>query len=172
VDNQRGSGLVANRHNVRASPSFKGLRPASALASCIGRAASRKSSTPPELLLRRALRKQGVSHKVCVDTLPGRPDIVVSSANLAIFCDGDFWHGRNLKLRLVRLASGHNAEYWVSKIKANVQRDRRVDRLLRKEGWTPLRFWESDLRADPDRAARIVIKAIAQVRRSRSKAGR
>ena len=170
MDHQRGSGLVANRRNVRASPSFKGLRPASAVASRIARAASRKRDTPPELLLRRALRKQGVSHKVCVDTLPGRPDIVVSSANLAIFCDGDFWHGRNLKLRLVRLASGHNAEYWISKIKANVQRDRRVGRLLRKKGWTPLRFWESDLRADPDRAARVVVKAIARIGRCGSRA--
>jgi DNA mismatch endonuclease (patch repair protein) len=58
------------------------------------------------------------------------------------------------------LAVGHNASYWVSKIKTNVRRDRRIDQLLRKEGWTPLRFWESDLRKDADFAARVIVKAM------------
>lgn len=154
---------------MRASASYKGLRPASPQASRIARAASRKSDTAPELLLRRALRKQGVSHRACVDVLPGRPDIVISSARLAVFCDGDFWHGRYLQRRLAKLALGHNASYWISKIKINVQRDRRVDRLLKKEGWKPLRFWESDLRADPDVAAKEVVKAIRVARASRSR---
>ena len=149
---------------MKTGPSYKGLRPASALASRIARAASQKSNTAPERLLRRALMEQGVSHQVCVDTLPGRPDIAISSARLAVFCDGDFWHGRYLKRRLSQLANGHNAKYWVSKIKANVQRDRRVDRLLRENGWTPLRFWESDLRANPEPAAKAVITAIGQIK--------
>jgi DNA mismatch endonuclease (patch repair protein) len=155
---------------VRTSPSYKGLIPASALASRIGRAASRRTDTAPELLLRRALRKLGVRHKVCVDVLPGKPDIVVPSARLAVFCDGDFWHGRSLKRRLAKLANGHNAAYWVSKIRTNVLRDRRVDRTLRKGGWTSLRFWESDVRADPDRAARAVIGAIERIRKPLRKA--
>jgi len=155
---------------MRTTPSYKGLKPASALASRIGQAASRKKNTAPERLLRRALRNQGVRHKVCVDSLPGKPDIVVSSARLAVFCDGDFWHGRYLKRRLAKLANVHNAAYWVSKIKANVQRDRRVDRLLKKEGWTPLRVWESDLRADPDRVTKLVIDAIMRARKPRARA--
>jgi DNA mismatch endonuclease (patch repair protein) len=75
-----------------------------------------------------------------------------------------------LKRRLAKLAAGHNATYWVSKIKANVQRDRRVDRLLKKDGWTPLRVWESDVRADPDGVVRLVIDAVARARTGSSKA--
>jgi DNA mismatch endonuclease (patch repair protein) len=104
---------------------------------------------------------------VNVGLLPGRPDVVISSAWLAIFCDGDFWHGRNLKRRLAKLANGHNATYWLSKIKTNVLRDRRVDRLLKKDGWTSLRFWESDLRANPDLAARVVSKAVQISRKAK-----
>lgn len=152
---------------MKTTPSYKGLRPASATTSRIARAASGKRDTAPELLLRRALRKLGVSYKLCDGLVPGRPDIVISSARVAVFCDGDFWHGRYLRRRLAKLASGHNASYWVSKIKSNVQRDRRVDRLLRKDGWTPLRFWESDLRSDPDLAARLVTEAIRASKASR-----
>ena len=145
---------------MKTSPSYRGLQPASLQASRIARGASRKQGTAPELLLRRALKKQGVAHKACVKALPGCPDIVISSARLAVFCDGDFWHGRNLKRRLAMLAVGHNASYWVSKIKTNVRRDRRINRLLRKGGWTPLRFWESDLRADTDFAVSVIVKVM------------
>lgn len=100
--------------------------------------------------------------------LPGCPDIVISSARLAVFCDGDFWHGRNLKRRLAKLAGGHNASYWVSKIRKNVQRDRRIDRLLKKKGWIPLRFWESELRADTDTVAALIVKASRRASISKS----
>lgn len=154
---------------MRTTPSYEGLQPASARASRIARGASRKKGTRPELLLRRALRKRRVSHKVCVKALPGCPDIVIFSARLAVFCDGDFWHGRDLKRGLAKLAGGHNAAYWVSKIRTNVQRDRRIDRLLKKEGWMPLRFWESELRADPDVAAIAIVKALSRASTSKSR---
>ena len=105
-------------------------------------------------------------YRVDVGSLPGRPDVVVSSARLVIFCDGDFWHGRNLERRVAKLAAGHNALYWVSKIKSNVDRDRRVERLLVNSGWNFLRFWESDVRANPKLAARAVLKAV-RARRNR-----
>lgn len=154
---------------MRTTPSYKGLQPASPRASHIARAASRKKGTSPELLLRRALKKRRVRHKVCVTSLPGCPDIVIASARLAVFCDGDFWHGRNLKRGLAKLAVGHNPGYWVSKIKTNVQRDRLINRRLKKEGWTPLRFWESDIRADPDAAAEAVVNAVRRVSFAKAK---
>jgi DNA mismatch endonuclease (patch repair protein) len=64
---------------------------------------------------------------------------------LAVFCDGDFWHGRNLEERLEKLARGHNPSYWTKKIMRNVQRDRKNDEVLRSMGWKVLRFWETDL---------------------------
>jgi DNA mismatch endonuclease (patch repair protein) len=70
-----------------------------------------------------------------------------------VFCDGDFWHGRHWATRRLRLTTGHNAAYWVAKIESNMRRDRRTRRELRSAGWTVLRFWESDILRDPDRAA-------------------
>lgn len=146
----------------QAAPSFRGLSAASVMASRIASASSAKRDTKPELLLRRALRGSGLRYKIDVGSLPGRPDLVIPAARLVVFCDGDFWHGRSLRSRLSKLKRGHNASYWVSKIKSNVQRDRRVDRLLRDAGWTFLRLWETDVRADPHKAAAVVLSAIAR----------
>jgi len=64
-------------------------------------------------------------------------------ARLAVFCDGDFWHGRNLEQRLAKLAGGHNAAYWVKKVQTNVDRDARNVAALVAAGWRVLRFWEA-----------------------------
>lgn len=150
----------------RKTPSYKGLSPASPIASRIAIAASAKRDTSPELMLRRALRGKGLRYRVNVASLPGRPDLVIPAARLAVFCDGDFWHGRNLRRRLQKLATGHNSAYWVSKIRSNVARDHRIKRLLQDSGWKVLRVWESDVRANPDRAAETIFKSA----RSRRKA--
>ena len=143
----------------RATPSYKGLSPASPIASRIAIAASAKRDTNPELILRRALRGKGLRYKLDVASLRGRPDLVVPAARLAVFCDGDFWHGRQLRWRLQKLAGGHNSAYWVAKIKSNVARDRRIKRSLEDSGWTVVRLWESDVRADPEGAAETIVKA-------------
>lgn len=153
---------------ARTAPSYKGLSPVSFTASRLSRASSRKRDTKPELLLRRALWRTGLRYRVDVGSLPGRPDLVFAAARLVVFCDGDFWHGRHLKSRLQKLAAGHNAPYWVSKIKSNVNRDRRVERLLRDADWRCLRFWESDLRANPRRAERAVLREVRERRTSSS----
>ena len=141
----------------RQTPSYQHLVPASALASKTASAASRKRDTNPELLLRRALWSKGLRYRVDVTSLPGRPDIVFTRARLAIFCDGDFWHGRQLAIRLEKLSKGHNADYWTRKIRGNVERDRRTDAILAGAGWRVLRVWETDVTADPDRVAAAVV---------------
>jgi DNA mismatch endonuclease, patch repair protein len=73
---------------------------------------------------------------------------VFSRARVAVFVDGDFWHGRNLADRLARLEAGHNAPYWVAKITTNVARDRRNEEALIAVGWLVLRFWETDVARD------------------------
>jgi DNA mismatch endonuclease (patch repair protein) len=77
-----------------------------------------------------------------------------------IFCDGDFWHGRQWSKRKGKLAEGWNAPYWVAKIERNRQRDRQVARILRSLGWTVVRVWESDVRRDPAAAASKIVGAI------------
>ena len=70
-----------------------------------------------------------------------------------MFCDGDFWHGRNLESRLSKLAQGHNSSYWVAKIQRNVVRDRGIDRCLLAGGWAIVRVWESELLRAPGESA-------------------
>ncbi len=137
------------------APSFVGLRPASDASSrCKASIVSR--NTRPEKKLRRELWKSGLHFRVNVKTLPGCPDIVFNEAKVAVFCDGDFWHGRQWKRRRSRLRSGHNSEYWCRKIEANIKRDRTVNNLLRDADWTVLRFWESNIKRDPAEVVRKI----------------
>lgn len=149
---------------ARTSASYRNLHPASAKASATARGASRKRDTRCELALRRALWAMGLRYRVDSKTLPGRPDIVFARARVAVFCDGDFWHGRNLDNRLARLAGGHNAPYWLTKLQRNVERDRRHDAALSDDGWMVLRFWEKDILADPAVVARRVAEVVASRR--------
>jgi DNA mismatch endonuclease (patch repair protein) len=134
----------------RSSPTFENLRAASARASATARAASGKANTRCEMTLRRQLWRRGLRYRLNSPTLPGRPDIVFPRYRVAVFCDGDFWHGRNLAMRVAKLSRGHNANYWMAKVQRNVARDRSQTRALRNAGWMVLRFWESDIlhRAD------------------------
>jgi DNA mismatch endonuclease, patch repair protein len=144
----------------RSAPSFLGLKAASRRASSLARGASIKRDTRCEIVLRSALWRRGFRYRINVKSLPGRPDIVFPRRQVAIFCDGDFWHGRQLHRRLEKLSAGHNAEYWVAKIRRNVARDRERTTELERAGWLVLRFWETDILRDPggvvDAAARAI----------------
>ena len=145
--------LISSRIRVA---SYAGLQPASKNASAAARGSSHKSNTRCEVLLRKALWRLGVRYRIAPRSLPGRPDIVIGKHRTAIFCDGDFWHGRNLKQRLAKLREGHNPDYWVEKIQQNVARDRRRDQELVVLGWRVIRIWESDILTTPEDSARSV----------------
>lgn len=81
-------------------PRYAGLMPASARASEAARSSSRKRDTRAEQTLRRALWARGLRYRIDAADLPGRPDLVFRSARVVVFCDGDFWHGRDLQTRL------------------------------------------------------------------------
>ena len=149
----------ARRGEARAVPgvSYRGLHPASARATAAARGSSRKADTRCELVLRRALWARGLRYRIDVAKLPGRPDIMLEQAQIVVFCDGDFWHGRDLPAREERLARGHNPGYWLSKIQGNVARDRRSDDALRSAGWTVLRYWESDILRSVDAIADAIV---------------
>lgn len=134
------------KQSGRTTPSYVGLTPASARASNSARGASRKRDTSCELLLRRALWRLGCRFQANRSGLAGRPDIVFSRARLIVFCDGDFWHGKDWEERKVKLLRGTNAEYWIAKIERNMERDRLHTEQLESDGWTVVRVWESDIR--------------------------
>ncbi len=102
--------------------------------------------------------------------LPGKPDVVFPTEKIAVFCDGDFWHGRNWEEREARLKKGANAPYWLAKIRANMERDLQKTEALTGLGWEVLRLWETDILADPEREARKVIKLIIARRKQNASA--
>lgn len=145
------------------SPSYKGLKPASAAASAAARSSSRKADTRCEVKVRSLLWRAGARFRKNVAKLPGKPDIVFPGPRVAVFCDGDFWHGKDWDERRRRLAAGTNAPYWLAKIERNRQRDRLNRKKLESEGWTVLRFWESEIHDDPRRVAAMILATLARL---------
>lgn len=74
--------------------------------------------------------------------LYGKPDLVFRSQRVAVFVDGCFWHGHPTKCRM----PDDNRSYWQAKIARNVARDRRVNRILKEDGWKVVRIWEYSVR--------------------------
>lgn len=129
-------------------------------------AAVRSRDTAPERLLRSALFRRGLRFRLHGKALPGRPDIVFATRRVIVFVDGDFWHGGGWKQRgFARLEDqfARNADFWIAKIQANMARDRKVTRQLRRLGWTVIRLWESQVRRSPERCAERVSKLLMRV---------
>lgn len=146
------------KKNIVSVPRYESFHPRSAEASRVG-ASNRRQDTTPEILLRSALRASRVRYRSNVKALPGCPDLVLIEHRIAVFCDGDFWHGRHWAQRRSKLLAGWNAPYWVAKIERNRQRDRSVTRALQSLGWRVARVWEGDVRRDPLRAAAKILRS-------------
>ena len=121
--------------------------------------------TRPELKLRHALWHKGMRYRVNVKSLPGKPDIVFSKVKIAVFCDGDYWHGHNWALRgipsLEEELAGYS-DFWQNKIRGNIERDKRNTEKLESEGWLVLRFWESEINKDLEDCVRRIVEAYNQ----------
>ena len=100
----------------------------------------KSQNSKAEILLRRSLWKQGFRYRILNSKIAGKPDIVFLKNKLAIFIDGDFWHGFEWEKKKKNLKS--NLKYWIPKIERNIQRDIEVNNLLENQGWQVLRFWE------------------------------
>ena len=125
----------------------------------------RSKDTKPEMLIRRALWKKGMRYRVAVKELPGKPDIVFTKAKIAIFCDGDYWHGHNWALRGLSSLDEeltHYSEYWRNKIRKNVERDLENTKKLESSGWRVLRFWESEIKKDPEGCINIITDLMSE----------
>lgn len=120
----------------------------------------RSKNTKPEIALCKLVSTKfyplGYRYRRNYRRALGRPDIAFVSHKIAIFVDGEFWHGRNFRTVRKKLPK----KYWLPKIRQNMERDRKVNRLLRKEGWLVLRFWERDVKKNPKLVVDRIITAL------------
>lgn len=115
----------------------------------------RAKNTKSELLFRKALWQTGVRFRVNTKTLPGKPDVSIKKYKLAIFIDGEFWHGYNWDERRETIQS--NRKFWIPKIERNMQRDEEVNQQLAELGYTVFRFWERDIKTELDKCINDIL---------------
>lgn len=138
--------------------------------------AIRSTGNRTEVELRRALHALGLRYRTYRHDLPGRPDIVFPTQRVAVFVDGDYWHGRllaehgpaALEAKVSRLAEPSRT-YWRNKLTRRVDRDRNITTRLNRDGWLVLRFWESDIRPDVAPAAQRIAAAVRRRQRHLAK---
>ena len=115
----------------------------------------RGKNTKPEMLFRKALWKEGVRYRVDSKQLPGKPDVSIKKYRLAVFIDGEFWHGYNWPERQNTIKS--NRAFWIPKIERNMQRDREVNQQLKEMGYTVFRFWSKEIKDDLDKCVKDIL---------------
>lgn len=115
--------------------------------------------TKIEVRLRKALWHQGIRYRKNFKVYSCKPDIVLTKYKIAVFCDGDFWHGND------KYTVKNNARFWNEKIKTNIERDLRNTIELRDNGWTVLRFWGTEIKKNLDYCITEILRAIEIKRR-------
>ena len=117
--------------------------------------AIRSKDTKIEVLLRKALWHQGIRYRKNYKICGCRVDIAITKHKLAIFCDGDFWHGKPSKYSIQT-----HQQFWSEKIRRNQERDLENTIALRDAGWRVLRFWESEINEELDNCLAIIRNTI------------
>lgn len=119
--------------------------------------ANKGTGTSIEVQFGKAMWNAGLRYRKNVKTIIGKPDFVFKGRKIAVFCDGEFWHGRNWEQR--KLDHKSNKQFWFSKIERNIQRDREVTTMLQNDGWMVLRFWETDIKKHINNCIAQVLQA-------------
>ncbi len=125
-------------------PKYDSFTPSSEFASHT-KSRNKKENTRAELMLRKCTWHIGLRYRTHVKNLPGKPDMVFTRAKVVVFCDGDFWHGRDWDKLKKNLARRKNPGYWIPKIKYNIDRDKQQTQNLKQMGWHVIRIWETDI---------------------------
>jgi len=116
----------------------------------------RSKDTIPELLVMNELKRRKIYFAKYVDKIFGTPDIVFRRKKIIVFIDSDFWHCNPKKF----IMPVTNANYWKKKIQKNIERDKLVNKILRKNGWQVIRFWESDIKKDTNKIVNKIVKML------------
>ena len=120
--------------------------------------------TKIEVVLRKALWKKGLRYRKNYSVLPGKPDIVFTRYKIAIFCDSEFFHGKDWEVLKPRLEKTNNSEYWVRKISRNQERDEEVNKQLLALGWTVIRFWGKDILKKTDECVKVIEETLFEMK--------
>jgi len=115
----------------------------------------KSKDTSLERLVRSELHKRGYRFRKNVPTLPGKPDIVFVTARLAVFVDGDFWHGYHFQRWGPKLTP-----YWQQKIETNRSRDLKNFCKLRRRGWRVLRVWGHEIKKDVHSVVQKIVRLV------------
>ncbi len=124
----------------------------------------KNKDTGIEVRLRKALREKGYRYRKNSDHLPGKPDIVLTKYKIAIFCDSEFFHGKDWDDLKIQLERGKNAEFWIKKIARNRERDAEINKRLMFMGWTVIRFWGKDIKKDVEQCVKVVEETIFELK--------
>lgn len=124
----------------------------------------KSKDTKIEVKLRKALWERGFRYRKNYKELPGKPDIVFTQYKIAVFCDSEFFHGKDWEVLKPRLEKTQNSEYWLKKISRNMERDDEVNKRLLFEGWTVIRFWGKDILKDTDECIRVIEETIFDIK--------
>lgn len=124
--------------------------------------------TSIELQLRKALWHKGYHYRKNYNALPGSPDIVLTKYKIAIFCDSEFFHGKDWEILKLRLEKEKNPDFWIKKIERNRNRDFENDRKLLFLGYTVLHFWGQDITKHTDECLHAIEEAIWDIKLSDS----
>ena len=116
----------------------------------------KSKDTKIEVQMRKALWAKGYRYRKNDKKLPGKPDIVLGKYKIVIFCDSEFFHGKDWEVLKPRLEKGTNPEYWVKKIENNRRRDDEINKELTFEGWTVIRFWGKDIKNKLDECIKVI----------------
>ena len=113
--------------------------------------AIRSKDTKPEMIVRRGLWKRGFRYRLNYKRLPGRPDLVLKKYRTCIFVNGCFWHGHRVDLNTIDSSEcckipRTNRDFWIAKIRRNMERDREELQRLTQMGWHSITVWECELK--------------------------
>jgi DNA mismatch endonuclease (patch repair protein) len=115
--------------------------------------AIRSTDNRTETALRKALHRMGLRYRKYAKGMLGKPDLIFPTERIAVFVDGDYWHGRKVREEGIgafnaQLRTTNNRTYWMEKMERNITRDDYVTTTLEQSGWLVLRYWESDVKKD------------------------
>lgn len=120
----------------------------------------RSKDTSIEVKLRKELWHKGYRYRKNYKKLPGSPDIALTKYKIAVFCDSEFFHGKDWEVLKARLEKGNNPEYWIKKIERNRDRDVENDKKLLFLGWTVIHFWGKDILQNTEECIRVIEEVV------------